>query len=285
MTDQRAKATMLIDGEPLHSHRDWIEVDNPANGAVNQSGAERQRRGRGSSVGSGVASLQDLGRDPRRGTRETPDEGGSDCAGAARSPRNLLTTDRASRYRMPAKRSTARRRHCASTPRRPSAWRRHCSAKRAECWESCRSASRSVWLSPSCRGTIRSRCLPGRSRRRWQPAAPSSPSLPPKTAGRPRICGGDYRRGIAQRLARRGDGDSDEVGRALVRSPMAQMVAFTGSTESRIDIYREAAPTLKKLNLSRRANGAGGFCRSDLGRAVADGVKRSFPDAAKSATV
>ena len=27
------------------------------------------------------------------------------------------------------------------------------------------------------------------------------------TAGRPRICGGDYRRGIAQRLAQRGDGD------------------------------------------------------------------------------
>jgi succinate-semialdehyde dehydrogenase / glutarate-semialdehyde dehydrogenase len=75
-------------------------------------------------------------------------------------------------------------------------------------------------------------------------------------------------------------GTSDEVGRALVRSPMAQMVAFTGSTESGIDIYREAAPTLKKLNLELGGQTAlVVFADSDLGRAVADGVKRSFRNA------
>lgn len=38
-------------------------------------------------------------------------------------------------------------------------------------------------------------------------------------------------------------GPSSEVGMALVRSPLAQMVTFTGSTATGIDIFREAAPT------------------------------------------
>lgn len=75
-------------------------------------------------------------------------------------------------------------------------------------------------------------------------------------------------------------GRAGEIGMALVRSPLAQMVAFTGSTAAGIDIYREAAPTLKKLNLE-----LGGqtallvFADSDLGKAIADGVKRSFRNA------
>ena len=75
-------------------------------------------------------------------------------------------------------------------------------------------------------------------------------------------------------------GPSSEVGMALVRSPLAQMVTFTGSTATGIDIFREAAPTLKKLNLE-----LGGqtpmlvFADADLDKAVADGVKRSFRNA------
>ncbi|MCA9880622.1 MAG: NAD-dependent succinate-semialdehyde dehydrogenase [Thermomicrobiales bacterium] len=75
-------------------------------------------------------------------------------------------------------------------------------------------------------------------------------------------------------------GPSNEVGMALVRSPLAQMVTFTGSTATGIDIFREAAPTLKKLNLE-----LGGqtallvFADADLDKAIADGVKRSFRNA------
>jgi acyl-CoA reductase-like NAD-dependent aldehyde dehydrogenase len=75
-------------------------------------------------------------------------------------------------------------------------------------------------------------------------------------------------------------GPSAEVGLALVRSPLAQIVAFTGSTTAGIDIYREAAPTLKKLNLELGGQTAlVVFADSDLGRAIADGVKRSFRNA------
>ncbi|MDF2761652.1 MAG: Betaine-aldehyde dehydrogenase [Thermomicrobiales bacterium] len=75
-------------------------------------------------------------------------------------------------------------------------------------------------------------------------------------------------------------GPSAEVGHALIRSPLAQVVAFTGSTETGIDIYREAAPTLKKLNLELGGQTAlVVFADSNLGRAIADGVKRSFRNA------
>ncbi|MCC7024840.1 MAG: NAD-dependent succinate-semialdehyde dehydrogenase [Thermomicrobiales bacterium] len=75
-------------------------------------------------------------------------------------------------------------------------------------------------------------------------------------------------------------GPSAEVGLALVRSPLAQMVTFTGSTATGIDIYREAAPTLKKLNLELGGQTAMlVFADANLDRAVADGVKRSFRNA------
>lgn len=75
-------------------------------------------------------------------------------------------------------------------------------------------------------------------------------------------------------------GPSSEVGMALVRSPLAQMVTFTGSTATGIDIFREAAPTLKKLNLELGGQTAMlVFADADLDKAIADGVKRSFRNA------
>ena len=75
-------------------------------------------------------------------------------------------------------------------------------------------------------------------------------------------------------------GPSAEVGMALVRSPLAQMVTFTGSTATGIDIFREAAPTLKKLNLELGGQTAMlVFADADHRPAIADGVKRSFRNA------
>lgn len=90
------------------------------------------------------------------------------------------------------------------------------------------------------------------------------------------IVGAGFPKGVLNAVT----GPSAEVGLALVRSPLARMIAFTGSTASGIDIYREAAPTLKKLNLELGGQTAlVVFADSDLGRAVADGVKRSFRNA------
>ena len=75
-------------------------------------------------------------------------------------------------------------------------------------------------------------------------------------------------------------GPSAEVGMALVRNPLAQMVTFTGSTATGIDIFREAAPTLKKLNLELGGQTAMlVFADADIDKAIADGVKRSFRNA------
>jgi succinate-semialdehyde dehydrogenase/glutarate-semialdehyde dehydrogenase len=75
-------------------------------------------------------------------------------------------------------------------------------------------------------------------------------------------------------------GPSAEVGMALVRNPLSQMVTFTGSTATGIDIFREAAPTLKKLNLELGGQTAMlVFADADIDKAITDGVKRSFRNA------
>lgn len=72
-------------------------------------------------------------------------------------------------------------------------------------------------------------------------------------------------------------GPSGTVGEELLNNPITRMIAFTGSTETGRKLMAAAAPDLKKLILE-----LGGhtpmvvFKDSDLERAVADGVKRSF---------
>jgi len=72
-------------------------------------------------------------------------------------------------------------------------------------------------------------------------------------------------------------GPSGKVGEELLTNPITRMIAFTGSTETGKRLMADAAPDLKKLLLE-----LGGqtpmvvFKDANLGRAVADGVKRSF---------
>ena len=72
-------------------------------------------------------------------------------------------------------------------------------------------------------------------------------------------------------------GKSSILGEELITHPLAQMIAFTGSTEVGRHLMESASKTLKKLVLE-----LGGhtpmvvFKDADLDRAVADGVKRSF---------
>jgi succinate-semialdehyde dehydrogenase/glutarate-semialdehyde dehydrogenase len=72
-------------------------------------------------------------------------------------------------------------------------------------------------------------------------------------------------------------GKSSIVGEELITHPLAQMVAFTGSTEVGRHLMQAAAKTLKKLCLELGGHTAlVVFKDADLDRAVADSVKRSF---------
>ena len=72
-------------------------------------------------------------------------------------------------------------------------------------------------------------------------------------------------------------GKSSIVGEELITHPLAQMVAFTGSTDVGRHLMQVAAKTLKKLCLELGGHTAlVVFKDADLDRAVADSVKRSF---------
>ena len=72
-------------------------------------------------------------------------------------------------------------------------------------------------------------------------------------------------------------GKSAIVGEELISHPLAQMVAFTGSTDVGRHLMQVAAKTLKKLCLELGGHTAlVVFKDADLDRVVADSVKRSF---------